>query len=173
MATEQSPVEGHPWLRYLVLMLALSILFLFAWLLAVTVVPRWWAQFLGDRIDGRITVGTFYGLVAGFLFTLVPLVIARQAVRRVAWNVRAGILAVAVALAVPNLMTLGIVLGSGSGAHAGDRILDVDGPGFRVGTGLGAATAALLFALAIWWRLDARRDRRLRAELNARERAES
>ena len=34
-------------------------------------------------------------------------------------------------------MTLGIVLGISDAAHAGDRTLDVDGPGFRAWTLIG------------------------------------
>ena len=35
-------------------------------------------------------------------------------------------------------MTLGIVLGISDAAHAGDRILDVEGPGFRLWSLIGA-----------------------------------
>lgn len=49
----------------------------------------------------------------------------------------------AVVLASPNLFTLGIVLGRGDAAHAGDRTLDVEAPGFRGGTLAGAILAAL------------------------------
>ena len=52
--------------------------------------------------------------------------------------------ALAVILALPNLMTLGIVLGRGNAAHAGDRILDVEAPAFRGGTLAGALLAGLL-----------------------------
>ena len=43
-------------------------------------------------------------------------------------------------------MTLGIVLGISDAAHAGDRTLDVDSPGFRVWTLIGviAGLAAVL-----------------------------
>jgi hypothetical protein len=155
-------------MRHLLLLLALSILLLLGWLLAVTLVPRWWAQFLGDRIDGRITVGTGYGLTVGFLFTLVPLFVARQAFRDVAWKIRAAFLVVAALVAVPNLMTLGIVLGSGTGAHAGDRILDVDGPGFRVASTLGALGAAAVFSLTVGWGVLRHRDRKRVEQLTAR-----
>ena len=47
-------------------------------------------------------------------------------------------------LAIPNLMTLGIVLGRGNAAHAGERILDVEAPAFR-----GASLAGALIALAM------------------------
>ena len=54
----------------------------------------------------------------------------------------------AVLLAAPNLMTLSIVIGSGSGAHAGQRILDVDAPGFRGGTLVGVLLA--IAVMAFW-----------------------
>lgn len=161
---------GRPWLRHLVVLLVLTVALLLGWLLAVTLVPRWWAQWLGDRIDGRITVGTGYGLTFGFLCTFVPLVIARQALRDLAWKLRAGILVVAAVLALPNLMTLGITLGAGNGSHAGDRILDVDGPGFRVASVLGAAAAVILFAAWIGWGVMRSRDRKRVAGLESRDR---
>ena len=55
-------------------------------------------------------------------------------------------------------MTLGIVLGVGSGAHAGDRILDVEAPAFRGATLAGAILAALL-AGYIWYLLGVTRPR--------------
>lgn len=168
MESDASRGSGRPWLRYAVLMLVLAMAVMACWLLAVTIVPRTWAQWLGDRIDGRITVGTAYGLSLGFVFTLVPLVVARQALRDLAWKVRAGILGVAVLLATPNLMTLGIAIGKGSGAHAGDRILDVDGPGFRVATTLGALGALVVFLGAVGWGVMRARDRKRVERLTAR-----
>jgi hypothetical protein len=53
-------------------------------------------------------------------------------------------------------MTLGIVLGTGSGAHAGDRILDVEAPGFRGATLAGALIATGLVAVA-WYLISSRR----------------
>ena len=52
--------------------------------------------------------------------------------------------AVALILATPNLMTLGIVLGSGNAAHAGERTLDTRAPAFRGATLAGALLAAAL-----------------------------
>jgi len=161
-------LAGRPWLRHLLLLFGLSLLVLVAWLLAVTLVPRWWAQWLGDRIDGRLTTGTAYGLVIGSVFTFVPLLVARQAFRGWSWKLRIGTLALAVAVAVPNLMTLGIVLGTGGGAHAGERILDVDGPGFRTASLLGALGAVAVFLLMIGWGVMRTRDRRRVKSLKAR-----
>jgi hypothetical protein len=64
--------------------------------------------------------------------------------------------AAAVFLALPNLFTLGIVLGRGNAAHAGDRTLDVEAPGFRGGSLAGAILAALCI-LAVWWLVRSRR----------------
>ncbi len=71
--------------------------------------------------------------------------------------------AVAIFLALPNLFTLGIVLGRGDAAHAGDRTLDVDAPGFRGGT-LAGAILAVLFLVGVRYLLESRR--RARRELD-------
>lgn len=156
------------WLVRFGLLVFLAVLALIAWLLAITFVPRAWAQYLGNQIDGRMGVGTLWGLGLGFACTLVPLVIARQALRGFGAGLKAFILLLAAALALPNLMTLGIVYGTSGGAHAGERILDVDGPGFRVGSASGAIAAGLVFLLLTWWGLlrwnDKRKIRKLRSQ---------
>ena len=65
------------------------------------------------------------------------------------------LLGVAILIASPNLITLGIVLGPGGGAHAGERTLDVDAPGFRSSSLIGSVVAALV-VLAIWLLLRSR-----------------
>jgi hypothetical protein len=51
--------------------------------------------------------------------TAIPLLVARQAMRRrFTWPVKIGIVVLALLLATPNLITLGIVFGSGNAAHA-------------------------------------------------------
>jgi hypothetical protein len=121
---------------------------LLAGLIASATVPRWWAQRVGDQVDGSIVSGTLLGLFYGFVFTLLPLLVLAAVFR---WRRTRGAiligLAVAIALAIPNLMTLGIVLGRGNAAHAGDRILDVEAPAFRGGTLAGALLAAALLML--------------------------
>ena len=114
-------------------------------LIASATIPRWWAQRIGDQVDGSIVTGTLLGLFYGFVFTALPL-LALVAVARWRRTPRAIVVAVgfAVVLAIPNLMTLGIVLGTGNAAHAGERILDVEAPAFR-----GAALVGALIALAM------------------------
>jgi hypothetical protein len=73
-------------------------------------------------------------------------------------------------------MTLGIVLGTGSAAHAGERILDVEGPNFRaftlVGAILGAVAVVGLRYLMASRRRAKGRASELRGELRRREEAE-
>lgn len=149
----------------------LVLLVLLGWLLAITVAPREWAQFIGRQADDGMLRGTFYGLVFGFLCTFVPLVVARQALRGLKFGARLAILAVAVALAVPNLLTLLIVLGSGNSAETGRQILNEHAPGFRVGTACGAIVAGLLFAMLVFWTVarwnDKRKLRKLSSDLAA------
>ncbi len=157
-------------ITWLVLLVGLGL----AWLLGSAVIPRWWAQRLGNVIDGRLIFGSFFGFAMGALFTILPLVALA-----LGWRFRGGFkralifVVLAVVLAAPNLATLGIVLGSGNAAHAGERILDVDGPGLRGGTLVGTVVGALLtfafLALANSRRRNKRKARNLAQDLKARE----
>jgi len=134
------------------------------WLAGAAFLPRWWAQRIGDQVQGSITTGTLVGLVYGFVFTLLPLVIVVLAFWLLdSWWWRVAAVAVALLVAMPNLLTLGIVLGTGSGAHAGDRILDVEAPAFRGGTLVGALVAGGLIAIA-WYLGASQRRAKRRAE---------
>ncbi|MFI2365720.1 hypothetical protein [Promicromonospora sp. NPDC019610] len=107
--------------------------------------PRWWAQVIGNAVDGSFAAGAWWGLLVGAVFTLVPVLFLAQAVfTRRSWQVRGALLALAVVFAVPNLMTLGIVLGTSAAAHAGERILDVNGPAFRGGSAWGAVAGGVV-----------------------------
>jgi MFS family permease len=142
------PVEARPgpnWGRRALWLVVALVVLLVAGLIASATVPRWWAHRVGDQVDGSITQGTLLGLFYGFVFTFLPVVVLVLVLR---WRrtTRAVIVAVvlAVLLALPNLMTLGIVIGRGNAAHAGDRVLDVEAPAFRGGTLAGAILAVLL-----------------------------
>ena len=168
------PVTEANWPLRLVLLVALLLVVGASYLFGVTVVPRWWAHRVGRIVDGSLAAGTFYGLFLGFVFTLTPLVVARQALRRrMRRGLRLAVLALALVAAAPNLMTLAIVLGSGDAAHAGERTLDVDGPGFRAGSAWGAGIAVVLalglFAWTWKWRRDRRQLRSLKSEKRAAE----
>lgn len=155
--------------------LAVAVLFVL-WLIGAAVIPRWWAQRVGDIVDGRLTVGALYGAFVGFTFTALPLACLAAAVRlrrRVhTWKGWVMWLVGAAVLAAPNLMTLGVVLGDGNAARDGDRILSVDGTGFRMWSLIGAIGAGL--AAAAMWYLAAtrgafkRQNRRLRRDADRR-----
>ena len=129
---------------------------LVALLAASAFLPRWWSHRIGNQADGSFTNGIGLGLFYGFSFTLLALVLLVIGLRRIrGWKGRLVLLGVALLIASPNLITLGIVLGPGGGAHAGERTLDVDAPGFRSSSLIGAVVAALV-VLAIWLLLRSR-----------------
>ena len=159
-------------------MLVVLVLGAVGFFVATAFLPRWWAQRIGDFSDGGLVAGSVAGTVCGFVFTALPLLFLRGVVRRHAHaGVRLTLLVVAALLAVPNLITLGIVLGAGNGAHAGQRIMDVRAPGFRGATLVGAI-AGVAFVVALWGLLAGRRRRKrqlatLKAELRRREAADA
>lgn len=148
----------------LVVLAAIGMYFLLAAFL-----PRWWAQQIGDVVTGRFTVGTLVGLFVGFVFVLLPLLPLRMVFRRkTSWGGRAALIALAVVLAIPNLLTLVVVLGTGNGAHAGERIMDVEAPAFRGASVIGAVVAVSLFALVQFLVSSRRRARGRAADDRAR-----
>jgi hypothetical protein len=132
--------------------------------------PRWWAQVIGNAVDGSFSAGAWWGLMVGAVFTAVPVLFLAQAVLpRRSWPLRGAFVVLAALFAVPNLLTLGIVLGTSAASHAGERILDVDGPAFRGGSAwgavLGGVVALTLVAMGVLYR---RRGARLK-ELRSRQ----
>lgn len=147
------------------------------WYIGAAVIPRWWAQRVGGVVDGRLTVGALAGLFMGVVFTLVPLLVLWMGFRfRKTWQRAVGFLIAAAVTAAPNLFLLGIVMGNGNAAHAGERILDVDGPGYRGGSLIGAVLGALAFVAVLYLSTSRRRNknraRDLKGELREREAAE-
>jgi hypothetical protein len=140
--------DGPDWGRRLLWAGVLLVVVAVAVLVASATVPRWWAQRIGEQVDGSITQGTLLGLFYGFVFTLVPIAIVIGILRwRRTWKTVAVAVFVGIVFALPNLMTLSIVVGRGNAAHAGDRTLDVDAPAFRGGTLAGALLACALVGL--------------------------
>ena len=180
---QDSPVPEYPTsprdeakrrltLNRVILILVGVVLLLLLVLLAAAVVPRWWAQRVGSMVDGRMLVGTGLGLGIGMVFTAAPLVflgIAARHLRSIGKALSAVV--VGLLLAVPNLITLAIVLGTGNAAHAGQRILDVDGPGFRGASLVGAVIGAAFAFWVIYLMWSRRRRGRELARLTAAEKA--
>ena len=157
------PTRARPaWVRRAVISVVAAGAIVLAVLLGSAFLPRWWSQRIADQAQGNFTAGISLGLFYGFVFTLVPLLVLRFAFRRRRELQTWGIWTiVALVLALPNLITLGIVLGTGNAAHAGERTLDVEAPGFRSATLAGAALA-LAGVLALEYLLAGRRRSRRR-----------
>ncbi|QIS02926.1 permease [Nocardia brasiliensis] len=153
---------GPAWRTWIIGGLALLALLVVAYFILSAFIPRWWAQRIAEMVNGSFAKGIGWGLVYGVICTFVPLLLLLFAVR--VWRRRAGrfLAGVAVVLAalvaIPNLMTLTIVLGGSNAAHAGQRILDVDAPAFRGAALVGAIAAAVLWLAVVgltvtrWWR---------------------
>ncbi|MFB7879110.1 MULTISPECIES: permease [unclassified Nocardia] len=141
------------WRNRAIITLATAVVLVIAYFILSSFVPRWWAQRLASLVHGSFSSGIWWGLVYGLVFTLVPLLLILLAVRM--WKRKGGrfiagaAVIVALLTALPNLMTLTIVLGGNNAAHAGERILDVDAPAFRGACLVGAIIAAALFALLL------------------------
>jgi hypothetical protein len=68
--------ESRPdWTRRTVWAAVGLVVIVLAGLIASATVPRWWAQRIGDQVNGSITQGTLLGLFYGFVFTIVPIAI--------------------------------------------------------------------------------------------------
>lgn len=169
IADQPSGVSPHRWVKRLVLAIAIVGVAYIAYLMSAAFFPRWWAQRVADQVNGGVTRGTLWGLFYGFLFTLVPLLLLFQIRRRFfSWGWRGIVALVAVVLAAPNWLTLSVVIGNSNAAHAGERIMDVDAPGFRAATLIGAIIGAVLALLitGLGMRLKARKNevKRLQGE---------
>ncbi|WP_062993566.1 hypothetical protein [Nocardia anaemiae] len=147
------------WRTRIIGALAVIAVLVIAYLILAAFIPRWWAQRIAELVSGSFSKGIGWGLVYGLLGTAIPLFLLLFAA--LVWKRRAGrFIAGAAALlalitAIPNLMTLSIVLGESTAAHAGQRILDVDAPAFRGASLVGAIVAVAVFLAAmglIGWR---------------------
>ena len=153
LPTDTPPVQRESHLgRKLLIVVLVALAVLGSYVFVVSVLPRWWAQQVGDQVDGDLTTGGLLGFTYGFLATFFPLLVLGlvwRFWRRSGWAWVLG-LGLAILLATPNLVTLGIALGTGSAAHAADRTLDVQAPWFRGGMVVGVAVAVLLAVFLTW-----------------------
>jgi hypothetical protein len=141
------------WRTRIIGALAVVAVLVIAYLVLAAFIPRWWAQRIAEMVSGSFSKGIGWGLAYGLFGTAIPLFLLLFAA--LIWKRRAGkfiagaAALLAVIVAIPNLMTLSIVLGGGSAAHAGQRILDVDAPAFRGASLVGAIAATVVFLAAI------------------------
>ncbi|MDI9932578.1 permease [Rhodococcus sp. IEGM 1354] len=152
------------WKRRGILLGAGVVLLLVAYFVLAAFLPRWWSLRVESLADRTFTKGILWGLLFGIVCTFAPLMFFWSA-----WSVRKGragkqlaigSVILAVVTAIPNLLTLTIVLGTSNAAHAGERTLDTSAPGFRGATALGAIIAVVFVALLVF--VVVRRNRRRR-----------
>ncbi len=133
------------WVRRGVMILVGLVAAFILYKIAASFLPRWWAQRMADLVDGGLTKGTLWGLFYGFVFTFLPVVLFFQIRRKLFnWKAKIVVAIVAVAMAAPNWLTLSVVAGNSNAAHAGERIMDVDVPGFRWATLIGVVVGAFV-----------------------------
>lgn len=142
---DQPDIAPGAWVKRIVLVVLLIAVAYIGFRISAAFFPRWWAHRVGDQVDDKLWRGTLWGLFYGSVFTFVPLMVLLQVRRRFFnWTWRIIVAALALALAAPNWLTLAVVAGDSKAAHAGERIFDVEAPGFRAGTLIGVIAGALL-----------------------------
>lgn len=133
--------------------------------------PEWWARSMSTRIDGSFVTGTSYGLLFGILGAAIPLVLALIAILllgRGPKSIFSWLLGlVSLAFLIPNLLTLGIVIGDGSGARMGRRLLDIGTPGFRGATLIGVIIGIVIGVAVDFYLLGRRREKNKQSKLAA------
>jgi len=158
-------------IRFTIFVVVGAVLTVLLYFLLSALIPRWWSQAVGRQVAGRISAGILSGLLYGFVFTFLPLIVLAQARHRAfSWPAKAIIVLVAAALTAPNLMTLGVARGNKAAARAGNRTLDVMAPAFRQatlwGVVLGAIAAVVVVTFSILWDRRSRELKLLRAQLD-------
>ncbi len=145
---DQPTVAPARWVVKIVAVIVLVGVALLVWWVGRSLLPREWAQHVKGQANGSLTAGTSWGLFYGFVFTFVPLVLLFQIRRRFfSWAWRGIVAVAAVVLAIPNWLTLYIVVSGSKAAHDGERIFSDNAPGFRWGSLWGAVVGAVLAVL--------------------------
>ncbi|WP_169801639.1 hypothetical protein [Millisia brevis] len=141
------------WMKRGIAVLITAIVAVIVYFLLAAFLPRWWAGWIGSMVGGSFGRGIGTGLTIGLLCTLVPLLLigfaflSRGRLKNIPALTLCGL---GVLVSIPNLLTLGVVLGTNNASHAGQRILDVDAPGFRAAS-LWGAIFGVLIALFVGW----------------------
>ncbi|WP_159797104.1 hypothetical protein [Puerhibacterium puerhi] len=150
--------------------LVAAIVLVVFWLLA-RYLPGWWAGTVGDLVHGEFSLGAWWGLFFGTVFTFLPVIVIGQTIRPWdGWEPPVLLTGLGLLLAAPNWLTLWVAVGPNPSARAARLVLHADAPGFGGGTGWGALIgAALGVALLLLWRGWRRRGRELRAMRHERQ----
>jgi ribosomal protein L37E len=108
------------------------------------VTTHWWSAKVASFIDGSASRGVIVGAAIGFAAIAIPLLVLRSPILgSVVREAPLFAVLLAVAFALPNVFTAGIVLRLTDAARAAGQTLDVQAPGFRTGTLVGVGLVLL------------------------------
>lgn len=166
--TEHAPLpvrKKGSWGARIILVVVALLMVVIACFALASILPVWWANVIRNQVQGSLGAGILVGMFYGFVFTFVPLLVAWQATRKAVkrpWKI--FIVLLAVALATPNLLTAGILIGNSEAAHNGQRIFGTDATWFPMWTQISAIAAVVIFTGGvIMWTLWRGRGKKMRA----------
>lgn len=141
-----------------------------AYVLAAIFLPRWWSNSVASMADGQTSRSIAWGLVLGFVFSFLPVLVIAQARRPVfaGWRAKLVVVGVGLVLALPNWLTLWITIGATEAADASVHTFDERAPYFRVWTLVGVAVGVVLAIALVWLSVYLSRRRARTAELEQR-----
>ncbi|MET3719819.1 MULTISPECIES: hypothetical protein [unclassified Arthrobacter] len=156
-AQETPRIKGN-WAPRIILGAVALLVLVIAFFALAAILPVWWANVIRSQVQGNLGAGIQLGMFYGFVFTLLPLLVAWQAThKKIGWAWILVFLFAAVALAMPNLLTAGITFGNSEAAHNGQRILGTEATWFPLWTQISAVAAVVVFVAGVilWkiWRL--------------------
>lgn len=101
------------WLFRTILGVIIAAVLVVAYLIASVTVPLIWAKSIGNQVGNQLGNSIPLGMFYGFVFSFIPVLVAWQAHHRKLnkW-VRIALVALGIALTIPNLLTLGVLYGT-------------------------------------------------------------
>lgn len=151
--TERSqarPVKKTNWAARIIFGVVALVVLVLGYLILAAFLPVWWATTVASQVQGNLAAGVWTGMFYGFVFTLIPLIVAWQATSsRVPAAGKVVLIMLAVALASPNLLTAAVLISASESAHNGQRILSTEATWFPLWTQISAAAAAVAFIAGV------------------------
>lgn len=143
--------------------------------IVATVVPYQWGNLIANVVNRSWLAGIFTGVAIGFVSTFIPYWLLSTGWKKRESGSANIFLILGIIVALPNLITLWIVLrsnGTGNGsADRADQLLNLGAPGFKFGSLIGAIAAAAL-AIVIW-NIQRQRDKAKQEAAEEHDRAEA
>jgi len=110
------------WLARTIFGAVAAVVLVIATLIASATLPVTWANTISNQVAGKAGASIPLGMFYGFMFSFIPVIVGWQAHHKKLHKwVRVGILVLAVALAIPNILTL-IVLNANTNAAVRARL---------------------------------------------------